>query len=60
MCTASCHTLALRMDALALELEDKACDNCSLCVRVCPTGALYFYKEKPVAPAREVRVPVEA
>lgn len=41
-CTSVCHTLALKMDALALELDQKRCDDCSLCIRVCPTGALYF------------------
>lgn len=41
-CPAVCHTLALRMDALLLVLEENLCDNCSLCLRVCPVGALYF------------------
>jgi ferredoxin len=39
-CTAVCHTLALRMDALTLALDTALCDNCSLCVRICPTDAL--------------------
>ncbi|UCG50397.1 MAG: 4Fe-4S binding protein [Candidatus Latescibacterota bacterium] len=39
-CPAVCHSLALRLDALTLEIEYELCDNCSLCVIVCPTGAL--------------------
>lgn len=39
-CTAVCHSLALNMAALTLELTGPLCDNCSLCVYVCPTGAL--------------------
>lgn len=46
-CPASCHTLALVMDALTLELDSTLCDNCSLCIHVCPTGALYFIGDKP-------------
>jgi len=34
------------MDALKLELDEGLCDNCSLCIRVCPTGALYFHDDK--------------
>ena len=45
-CPAVCHTLALRMDVLTLELTDALCDNCSLCIHVCPTGALYFHDDK--------------
>ena len=41
-CPAVCHTLALRMNALELVLDDGLCDNCSLCVRICPVGALYL------------------
>ncbi|MFQ5511765.1 MAG: ATP-binding protein [Candidatus Krumholzibacteriia bacterium] len=50
-CPSVCHTLALNMDALALELAEPLCDNCSLCIRVCPTGALYF-PEKTTASSR--------
>jgi ferredoxin len=45
-CPSVCHTLALVMDALTLELHEALCDNCSLCIRVCPTGALYFIDDK--------------
>ena len=48
-CPSVCHTLALRMDALALELDEQLCDNCSLCIHVCPTGALYFRNDKKAA-----------
>jgi ferredoxin len=41
-CPSVCHTLALRMDALELVLDEDLCDNCSVCVRVCPVGALYI------------------
>jgi len=44
-CPSVCHTIALNMNALTLELEESLCDNCSLCVRVCPVGALYFENE---------------
>jgi ferredoxin len=30
------------MDALELVLDEDLCDNCSVCVRVCPVGALYI------------------
>lgn len=41
-CPAVCHTLALNMDALELVLDEGLCDNCSMCIHVCPVGALYF------------------
>lgn len=45
-CPAVCHTLALRMNALELVLDESLCDNCSLCVRICPVGALYLEPAK--------------
>ena len=41
-CPAVCHTLALNMDALELVLDESLCDNCSMCIHVCPVGALYL------------------
>jgi ferredoxin len=49
-CTSVCHTLALNMEVLVLELKEELCDNCSLCIRVCPTGALYFADQKVPLP----------
>jgi len=37
------------MEVLTLELEETLCDNCSLCIHVCPTGALYFHNDKSSA-----------
>jgi len=30
------------MDALELVIDEDHCDNCSMCIRVCPVGALYL------------------
>jgi MinD superfamily P-loop ATPase len=44
-CTSVCHSRALIMDALTLELSPTLCDNCSVCIYVCPTGALSLAEE---------------
>lgn len=41
-CPSVCHTLALRMDALQLAVDENLCDNCGACISLCPVGALYF------------------
>jgi ferredoxin len=39
-CPPVCHTAALNLAGLRLELRRDLCDNCLLCTKVCPTGAL--------------------
>lgn len=39
-CPAVCHTAALTVTGLRLEIVAGLCDNCLLCTKVCPVGAL--------------------
>lgn len=39
-CPPVCHSGALVLHALYLEIDEKLCDNCLLCVTVCPVGAI--------------------
>ena len=39
-CPPICHSGALQLHALKLELNEALCDNCLLCIPACPVGAI--------------------
>ncbi|MBI4720029.1 MAG: 4Fe-4S binding protein [Chitinivibrionia bacterium] len=44
-CPPVCHSGALQLRALDLEIDEALCDNCLLCVPTCPVGAIALVPE---------------